>query len=377
MDPSPLAKDSTSDIVSVNDNKENDIPKTLGKDQQIAELVRKRLRREEKRMQRIVALETTLNSSKGGINEEQKSLLASKDFTTKMIKEYAELQAAVNKILDEGKKSVSNAPVSESTQAANKETARNKRKNKKNQKPSSNDNSEKPTTAQQDQPPKETVKIDEVNQNKPQPNQTPQITPPQNTHQNSPPNTPPQQTIPASTANSNPNNNTNININSNTTTAPLNKPETPNSTPQAAPSNNQEPERKEWMNQRDIYNAKFKTTFSEDQKGKFIGVVKGVLYGPFDKLEQLKTATGGGNKEEVFIARVGHEDEPKRRGNFRGRGRERRVIRREGRGGEGGNREGRSEGRSEGRVEGGNRGGRGQNRSQGQVQAQDHGQNRT
>jgi len=71
--------------------------------------------------------------------------------------------------------------------------------------------------------------------------------------------------------------------------------------------------------------SKYKVQFGPEHEGKFIAVAKGTLYGPFDTLEQLKTAQGPEKSSQSFVARIGHEDDPpaKRFNNQRrgGRGR--------------------------------------------------------
>jgi len=372
MDPSPLSKESTSDIIPNNDNTKDQL-KALSKELQIAELIRKKLRKEEKRMQRISALETTLASSKGGINEEQKLLLASKDFTLRLIREFQELQIGVSKILDERKKGESNAPVSESKQT-NSDVKNNNKKAKNKKKTNDNPNGNVEITKSAPQPPKEATQ---------QTHKTTTVDPNQNTSQSTPntsisptissnSNATPQSTSTPTTTHttSTPTNNSKPN----TTPAPTQTNSGTRSTPQTPSNTNannnskidskeETGEKKEWMIQREIYNTTWKNSFAEEQKGKFIGVAKGKLFGPFDKLEELKTATGGGDKSEVFIARVGHEDEkPKRSGSYRGRrgGRGQFNNGSRGRGGEGGGSRGNGgEGggsRGNGGEGGGNRG---------------------
>jgi len=362
MDPSPLSKESTSDIIPNNDNTKDQL-KALSKELQIAELIRKKLRKEEKRMQRISALETTLASSKGGINEEQKLLLASKDFTLRLIREFQELQIGVSKILDERKKGESNAPVSESKQT-NSDVKNNNKKAKNKKKTNDNPNGNVEITKSAPQPKEATQQTHKTttvdpNQNTSQPTPNTSISPTISSNSNTTPQTTSTPTTPQTT--STPTNNSKPNP----TPAPTQSNSAPRSSPQTQSNTNannnstkidskeETGEKKEWMIQRHIYNTNWKNSFADEQKGKFIGVAKGKLFGPFDKLEELKTATGGGDKSEVFIARVGHEDEkPKRSGSYRGRrgGRGQFNNGSRGRGGEGGG------SRGNGGEGGGNRG---------------------
>lgn len=299
----------------------------MPRDQQFLELVRRKLRKANKKMQRIAALEATLSSSKANVNEEQKKLLASKETTSLLIKEFTELQNQMTALLNEKKEGSVQVESVDASNAAAPEAAATKQ-----HRPARKDRKRKEKPA------------------------------------------------PATTQDSS---NTNSDVASSDNKQEVNEQGTANGSgdhkndahPQgdnSANSHNQQGNRgdkppkqkKEWEVQRDVYNSQFKSTFTEAQQGKFVGVCKGSLIGPFDTQEELAAAAGGDKKDPgMYLAQIGNEEKNpiKRGGQRRGSG-----SRNGGRGGSG-----RRDGASgqQGGFSNQRRGGNQSNNSQGRTQA--------
>jgi len=240
----------------------------LPREQQFLELVRRKLRKANKKMQRITALEASLASSKAKVNEEQKQLLASKDTTSLLVKEFSDLQTQMLKLIDE-KKEVQPAATTPVTEEKKERPLRKK-------KAAASANASTPST--------ESPAVGEaLTQDTP----VVQATSSDSTQQSAESST--QSTDQAA------------------------QPST--SQPQDGVSSNQRGERppkpkREWEFQKDIYLAQFKQTFTAEHDGKFVAVAKGALIGPFDTQEELVQAVGGGDRKDpsVYLAQIGNED---------------------------------------------------------------------
>lgn len=310
-----MATEASKESVSKENNHENDFDKK--DDNPFIELVNKKIRKANKKMQRIVALKAQIKEKHASINEDQKILLASEEGTTTLLKELEDLRSQMLKLAKESPQPAE-APKKKEKEKKKKETKKEK---------------EAPSKATKAQPAeKHTSPAPVSSQPASSQEQTPATAPeaPKPTQESTPAE------APAPVASQ---------------VAPVNppvqeqkeEPKAESKKEESQASSSKEPEEKsseketedsgefssaaevraEWKAQKDIYNAKYKHTLGPQQENKYIAVHKGVLYGPCDTLQQLKEAQGGEKLPGAFLARVGHEDEqpvPRRQGRSGYRG---------------------------------------------------------
>jgi len=248
----------------------------LPRDQQFLELVRRKLRKANKKMLRITALESSLASSKAKVNDEQKQLLASKDTTSLMVKEFTDLQTQMLKIIDD-KKETSSATSGSLTEEKKERPPRKDRK--RNQSGTSAINDSSSSSTQQEAPKDQVETSSSAPQAQPVANQATESS---NDQVNQ------QQSQPQDGSSSNQR--------------------------QGEGARDQRGDRppkqkREWEFQKDIYLAQFKSSFTEEHNGKYIAVSKGQLIGPFDTQEELTQSVGGDKKDpSIYLAQIGNED---------------------------------------------------------------------
>jgi len=251
------------------------------------EVVRKKIRKANKKMQRIAQLEESLKKSGAKINEDQKILLDSKETTLTLLKEFYDLQSQMTKLDEQAKGSVT-VPDRKDREA---------RKEKKKQKAaleSNQTNVSTPTVTKEDS------HGDEKRQDKPQvqkenvkPEEKKHDEPKSQDHQSQHHNHEEQHDHGHK------------------------KEEGENEHEGEARNGKKNPD---WMVQKDIYVNKYKQQFGPEHENQFVAIVKGQLLGPYASIAELKKAHSDMNLSGAFYAKIGHEDEPLEKG-AKGRGR--------------------------------------------------------
>jgi len=226
----------------------------MPRDQQFLELVRRKLRKVNKKMQRITQLEQNLKTSKAESNNDQKQLLASKEMTLYLQKELSELQNQMLKIIGDKKESTTEdaSAASGSSETAQKDKKQRKKNNKQKADATSSENAES--------------KVDNGD------NATSQSTSSDSTNQTTQAD---QSSTPAesSTTPAQTNQEGSQQASTNDQTQDSSKAQRSDRPPKA---------KKEWELQKDIYVAQFKQNFGAEHDGKYIAVKGGKLFGPYD-----------------------------------------------------------------------------------------------
>jgi len=260
-------------------------------DNAFIEVVRKKIRKANKKMQRITALEASLKTSGAKINEEQKILLDSKETTTMLLKEFYDLQTQMTKIDEQTKGSV--------TGSDRKDREARKEKKKQKELESNNPNTSNPVVTKEDsygdekrqdkpQVQKENVKSEEKKQDEPKHQD-------QSQHHNQ-------------------------------REGEHGQKREGEHEQEGETKNGREKKNQEWVVQKEIYVNKYKQNFGPEQENQFVAIIKGELIGPYMSIQDLKKAHGDVNLNGAFYAKIGHEDEPllkgprPHQGGSRGRG---------------------------------------------------------
>lgn len=118
-----MATEASKESVSKENNHENDFDKK--DDNPFIELVNKKIRKANKKMQRIVALKAQIKEKHASINEDQKILLASEEGTTTLLKELEDLRSQMLKLAKESPQPAE-APKKKEKEKKKKETKKEK-----------------------------------------------------------------------------------------------------------------------------------------------------------------------------------------------------------------------------------------------------------
>jgi len=309
-----MATEASKEAISKEITQENDFDKK--DDNPFIELVNKKIRKTNKKNQRIIALKAQIKEKNSAINDDQARLLASEEGTSSLLKELEDLRSQMLKLIPKGS---SSPRVSEPAKKKEKEK---KKKETKKEKEAPSKASKAPAEKQPTPAPAQTVSHHE-------PTPVSAHESPKTTQESTPAPTPAPVT-PAIAPVSVPEQKEEAKVEAKKEESPATAPKEKNhkesdkEIEESGEFSSAAEVRAEWKAQKDIYIQKYKQTFGTQQENKYVAVHKGILYGPCDTLQQLKEAQGGDKLPGAFLARVGHEDEqpvPRRqgtRGGFRG-----------------------------------------------------------
>jgi len=234
----------------------------MPRDQQFLELVRRKLRKANKKMKRITALEASTGDKKV-VDVEQKKLLASKEVTSTLVFEFTELQTQMTKLLEE-KKEAPTTPV-DTPASDNKEKVPRKERKRKEKAPVADSTS---------------------------------------TSQESTSTSTQEGTSTTSSQGANTQAVTSQGSSSNQSGAPQGQAQGQR---EDRDRGDRPPKaKKAWVVQKEIYMSQFKPTFTEDMNGKFVGVSKGKLMGPYNTSEELQQATA--EDKDCYFAVIGGDE---------------------------------------------------------------------